>query len=74
MTVELSARPEADLFLLRQYVFTTGMKYADFEQQLAFVQESAAAISDWLGMEMVGSDGAGGSNAESKVRNRTAGP
>jgi hypothetical protein len=52
LTADLSGPADADLFLLRQYAFAADKKYSDFEQQLAFVEESATAIAGWLGIDV----------------------
>jgi hypothetical protein len=41
VAAEKSAIPEADLFVVRQYIFGPPMRYADFEQQFTFIQTSA---------------------------------
>lgn len=54
---EKSAIQEADLFIARQYAFEAGKRYANFEQQFAFVQASTAGITEWLGIDMAQADG-----------------
>lgn len=52
---ERSAIEEADLYLLRDYIFTLGGEMATPEARLAFVQTSTAAICEWLGIGAYGS-------------------
>jgi hypothetical protein len=59
VTAEKSVIPEADLFVVRQYVFGPPMRYSDFEQQFAFIQTSTDLISEWLGLNIVEANAAG---------------
>lgn len=59
VTTEKSAIPEADLFMIRQYIFGPPMRYSDFEQQFAFIQTSNNTIFEWLGLDMVEANAAG---------------
>lgn len=52
---EPSAVSEADLFLLRDYIFTLGSEMATAEARLAFVQSSTVVICEWLGIGTYGS-------------------
>jgi hypothetical protein len=56
---EKSAIPEADLFVVRQYVFGPPMRYSDFEQQFAFIETSTTLISEWLGLNIVEANASG---------------
>ena len=59
VAAEKSIIPEADLFVVRQYVFGPPMRYSDFEQQFAFIQISTDLISEWLGLNFVEANAAG---------------
>ena len=59
VAAEKSVIPEADLFVVRQYVFGPPMRYSDFEQQFAFIQTSSNLISEWLGLNIVEANAAG---------------
>lgn len=59
VAAEGSAIPEADLFLIWQYNFGLPLRYADFEQQLAFIQTATSLISEWLGLNFVDANAAG---------------
>jgi hypothetical protein len=59
VSAEKSIIPEADLFLVRQYVFGPPMYYSDFEQQFAFIQTSTNLIFEWLGLNIVEANAAG---------------
>jgi hypothetical protein len=59
VAVEKSVIPEADLFVVRQYVFGPPMRYSDFEQQFAFIQTSSNLISEWLGLDIAEANAAG---------------
>jgi hypothetical protein len=59
VAAEKSEISEADLFVVRQYIFGPPMRYSDFEQQFAFILSSTKVISEWLGLDMVEANAAG---------------
>jgi hypothetical protein len=59
VSAEKSTIPEADLFVLIQYVFGPPMRYSHFEQQFAFIETSTNLISEWLGLNIVEANAAG---------------
>jgi hypothetical protein len=50
LIVEPSALPDADLYILRDYLFQPGGELGTSEKKLGFLETSSIAISEWLGI------------------------
>jgi hypothetical protein len=50
LIVEPSALPDADLYIIRDYLFQPGGELGTSEKKLGFLETSSIAISEWLGI------------------------
>jgi hypothetical protein len=48
---EPSVVPEADLYIVRDYLFDQTSELDTAEKKMAFLESSGRAICDWLGIE-----------------------
>jgi hypothetical protein len=51
--VEPSVVPEADLYIVRDYLFGQASEFDTAEKKMVFLESSGRAICDWLGIEPV---------------------